>query len=226
MIDVILLEPEEAGNVGAVARVMKNFGFTSLVLVNPKCDHLEEKARNRAKHAQDVLENAKIVSSIYGKYHTLIATTGRIGTDYNVTRSPIAPAQLMPPQQKVGILFGREGSGLRNDELEKCDFIISIPTSPTYPVLNVSHAVCIVLYELFQHQKRKSTDHIITATKKEKEQTLWLINSIIDNITFPTASMRETQRKVWKRIIGKSLLSHREAAALMGFFRRLSRKKS
>ncbi len=228
MIEIILIEPEEPGNIGAIARVMKNFGFTSLILVNPHCNHLAEDARKRAKHGLDVLENAKVVKALRG-YHTLIATTGRLGTDYNITRSPILPAQLpdlLPKNAKIGLLFGRESTGLHNEELEKCDFIVSVPASAKYPVLNISHAVAIILYELYRKQKGKSTDHFIQANANEKKQTLKLVNEILNTIAFPTQSMLTTQKKVWRRIIGKSALTHREAAALMGFFRRLLQKKS
>src|SRR3989338_4206192 len=184
--DIILMEPEEPGNIGAVARAMKNFGFSNLILVNPKCDYLGEASRNRAKHAQDVLAKVKVVSKL-PKYHTLIGTTGRLGTDYNVPRSPIIPKNLQIPKKgKIGILFGREGVGLMNDEIQICDFIVSIPSNPEYPVLNLSHAVTIVLYELYQLQQQKSTDHFIPASIKEKDQTLNIINETIDSIEFST----------------------------------------
>ena len=60
MISVVLIEPGKSGNVGAIARAMKNFCFNELVLVNPKCNHLSQTSRNRAKHANDVLKKAKI----------------------------------------------------------------------------------------------------------------------------------------------------------------------
>lgn len=225
--DIILMEPSEPGNIGAVARVMKNFGFTSLLLVNPQCDHHHDQARNRAKHAQDVLSAAKVITKKdLHDYHTLIGTTGRLGTDYNITRSPLLPHQLpmlLPGQGTCGLLFGREGTGLSNEELKKCDLLISIPTSRQYPVLNISHAVGIILYELFLPMQKKSTDHIIPASKNEKTQTMRLIYKLLDTVDFPTQSMRKTQNIVWKRLIGKSFLTHREAAALMGLFRKLLR---
>src|SRR6056300_1395817 len=93
MINVILVEPKNSGNVGAIARSMANFGFSKLILVNPKCNHLPQTARNRAKWAQDVLTKAKVVSKI-PKMDTLVATTAQIGNDYNINISPISPRQL------------------------------------------------------------------------------------------------------------------------------------
>ena len=110
---------------------------------------------------------------------------------------------------------------MMNDEIQICDFIVSIPSNPEYPVLNLSHAVTIVLYELYQLQQQKSTDHFIPASIKEKDQTLNIINETIDSIEFSTKSMKQTQLNVWKRILGKSFITHREASALMGFFRKI-----
>ena len=228
MISIVLMEPKVSGNVGAIARVMKNFGFSNLVLVNPKCNHLSQEARNRAKHANDILEKAKVRKKL-GKFDYLIATTAILGTDYNIPRSPITPEQLSEKLSKVserlnvGILIGREGPGLYNEEILKCDFIVTIPTSKNYPTLNISHAVGILLYELHKKLgKKKVNDHIIFASEKEKEIILKKINNILNKLEFATKEKKETQRRIWKRIIGKSFLTKREAFALLGFLRKLT----
>ena len=150
MISIILIEPKKSGNLGAVARAMANFGFDNLVLVNPKCKKTAKEAIKRAKHGLAVLKKAKVVKKI-PKMDTLIATTAMLGTDYNIPRSPISPAQLskiIPSKGKVGIVFGREGPGLTNEEVLACDFVCTIPSSKKYPTLNLSHSVALVCYEL------------------------------------------------------------------------------
>ncbi|MBI4141369.1 RNA methyltransferase [Candidatus Woesearchaeota archaeon] len=222
--DIILLEPEKAGNVGAAARVMKNFGFENLVLTNPKCNHLSQEAKNRAKHALNILQTAKIIKkSELRKYHTLIATTAQLGTDYNITRSPITPEQLSETvinKKNVGILFGREGSGLSNKEIQMCDFVVTIPTSKKYPTMNLSHSIAIICYELFKN-KENITSHIRFATDADKKQLMKMIAQRLDKMKFSTKSKKETQRKIWKRMIAKSFLTKREAFAMMGFFRKI-----
>ena len=86
MISVILIEPEHSSNVGAVARAMANFDFAELVLINPKCNHLDKDAILRAKHsALKILKNAKVKDFSYLKqFDYLIGTTAKIGTDYNI----------------------------------------------------------------------------------------------------------------------------------------------
>ncbi|MBT5021534.1 RNA methyltransferase [Candidatus Woesearchaeota archaeon] len=229
-ISVILIEPKNSGNVGAIARVMKNFGFYNLILVNPKCNHLCQTARNRAKYAQEVLTKAKVRTfRILNQFDYRIATTARLGTDYNVTRSPITPESLGTKfrelnlnNSKIALIIGRESIGLKNDELELCDFTVSIPSDPTYPTLNISHSVGIILYELKkQLDKPKLGDNIRPVTKAELKQMNKMMNQIIKLLHFTTKDKITTQKKVWKKLFTKSFLSKRESFALMGMFNKL-----
>ena len=152
MIHVVLMEPEHPANIGAVARIMKNFGFKKLVLVNPKCN-INEDSHNLAKNAQDVLNNAKIANSIEG-FDYVIGTTAIIGNDYNIPRTPLSPKELAEKlsqvkEKQIALLFGRESAGLSNEEIKDCDFIVNIPSANDYTTLNLSHAVGVLLYEIF-----------------------------------------------------------------------------
>lgn len=227
MISVVLLEPEKPGNIGAVARVMKNFDFADLVLINPKCDHLSIESEQRAKHAVDIVRSAKIRSFDYlDQFDYLVGTTSKLGTDYNIPRSPLTPDKLAEVikdnDAKIGIVFGRESSGLTNEEVQKCDYIVSVPSSEEYPALNLSHSVAIILYELYRViGKNKITEHFISATKTEKDQIFKILDEVMSDLEFATDEKRETQRVVWKRLIGKSMMTKREAFALIGFLKKL-----
>lgn len=233
MIYVIMLEPETAGNIGAVARVMKNFEFTKLVLVHPHCDHLSPESRNRAKHSQDILENAEINEFfVVDDYDYLVATTARLGTDYNITRSPLTPRELaeklkeISPERKIGIVIGREGHGMFNEEIEKCDFVVTIPSTKEYSTLNISHAVAIILYEIYDAiGQNKVMSHITPIGKPEKDQILKMYDEILDSMDWVTKEKKETQQKLWKRIMGKAMLTKRESFAVMGFLRKILGKK-
>jgi TrmH family RNA methyltransferase len=215
---VICKEISNSGNVGAIARAMANFDLKNLILVNPLVDHLCSEARNRAKNAQDVLVKAKVVSKI-PKIDYIIATTAITGERYN-PRSPLTPkqlAQIIPKSGKIGLMLGPESSGLTKEEILKADFVVTIPASKKYGTLNVSHAASILFYELF---KADENIHEL-ASLKDKEVLSDYINKIIDKMEFPTAGKKETQRIVWKRLLGKSFLTKREAFVLMGFFKRV-----
>ncbi len=218
MINIILLRPENSGNIGAIARAMANFDLKNLILVNPKVNHLSQEARNRAKHAQDILKKAKVLKKI-PKMDLLVATTAITGTKYN-PRSPLTPSQLaekIPKNKNIGILFGPEGTGLRTEEVLACDFAVTIPASKKYPTLNLSQACVVLFYELFD--KPKNINEL--ASLKDKEIVLEYINKILSKMEFSTPEKKKTQNITWKRILNKSFLTKREAFALIGFFKKL-----
>lgn len=151
---VVLVSPEIPGNLGFVARLMANFGVEGLVLVNG-CEITEE-SRDRAVHAQHILDKAWRVSSLdealKGADLAFGTTAVLAAPDAAVWRNPIPLKEAIPllrrSGKKVALVFGRESRGLLNDELERLDILATIPTNDAYPSLNVSHALAIVLYEL------------------------------------------------------------------------------
>lgn len=230
MLTIVLIESEYPSNIGAIARVMANFDFNDLVLINPKCNHLDKEAILRAKHSSSkILKNAKIRDFSYlNSFDYLVGTTSRIGTDYNIPRSPLdidkfsgILKKISSRKTKVALLFGRDGSGLNNKEIQKCDFVVAIPSSPKYAALNISHAAAILLYEIFKNSKNnKIGENIAFANKKDKDVVLNYIYKALDKMSFQTKAKKETQKKVWKRVIGKAMLTRREVFALCGFFKK------
>lgn len=229
MISIVLLEPGIPGNLGAIARSMKNFGFKDLIIVNPQFDITCEETRNRAKHAQDILENARVVDEL-PKFDLLIGTSGKLGNDSNIPRVPITPDKLNSlvcnscnKELNIAILFGRESCGLTNEELSKTDFLVSIPANDDYPVFNLSHAVTIILYELSKNYKEENKEKFPLATREQKNALLKLIYEFIDKQKdtgkFSTETQPETQKLVWKRIV--NFLTGKEAQVLFGFFKKL-----
>jgi TrmH family RNA methyltransferase len=202
---------------------MKNFGCSDLVLVNPACDHLDKDARARAMHAKDVLRDAVVVES-WPRVDYLVGTTAMLGGDYNLKRSPVSPdelgARLARVDGDVGLVFGPEDCGLTNEQVKRCDFVVAVPTHPSYPTMNLSHAATVVLYEVFKHSDEAGIgDNIEPIGTKEKEVLLELIDTVLETLPFQTDDKRETQKLLWRRIVGKSMLTNRESQALMGLFR-------
>jgi tRNA/rRNA methyltransferase len=249
-ITVILIEPENAGNTGAICRAMKNFDFEELVLVGPKFETNSTDLRNRAKWANDLVDkieilpkyNEKVLKKVRKDFDYLIATTAKLGRDYNILRSPITPEQLAerlaeldnkPQKTKkskkditIGIVMGREGSGLTNEELQIMDFTVTIPTSKKYGTMNLSHATTIILYEIFKKISEENIiSHINPISEPERKQLMKLLDESMDKMYFLNEDKKDTQRMVWKKMINKSFLSRREAYALMGFLKKINRQK-
>jgi len=228
---VVAQEFRWPSNCGALARVMANFNFDSLFFLRPQCEFKGNEAIKYAKHGKKVLEKASVLkdfSELFKRFDYVVATTAIVGTDYNIPRSPVTPEELAKivsradKRKRFAIVIGREGEGMSNEEISKCDFIVTIPTSKRYPTMNVSHAAAIILYELFKHSKaRKACSHIRAASGKEKRILLNLIEKSLQKMPFATEQKRNTQRIIWKRLIGKSVLTRREAYGLCGFFKKL-----
>ena len=149
----VLFKPKSAGNVGAAARALKNMGFSELRLAAPQIRHKREAAA-MAVHGRDVLEAAKTYADLAAAIAdcTLtVGTTCRPGP----YRSEIASIRDNSPRlireshsNRIAIVFGPEDFGLTNRELKLCQRLVTIPTAPAYPSLNLAQAVMVVAYEL------------------------------------------------------------------------------
>ncbi|MHA1753976.1 MAG: RNA methyltransferase [Candidatus Odinarchaeia archaeon] len=222
---VVLIEPENSGNIGAVARVMKNFGLEKLVLVNPKAE-VDSQALAFAMHGRSILDKVRVehdISNIISESDLVIGTTAISGGDYNPLRNSLSVSEIkkleFPENGVVSILFGRESRGLSNSELNLCDFILTIPASEDYPTLNISQAAGIIFYELHNLQWGKSFSKSRLAKRFEKELIIDFIEKIIETVNIPAHKCYSTIR-VFKNLIGRALITGREAYTLIGLFRK------
>lgn len=220
-ISIVLIEPLYEGNVGFTARVMKNFGFTRLVLVNP-CT-LGDDAIMRASHARDVLEDARrmTIKEVYNEFDFVVATTGEVSKSVcTPMRMPYyAPAEVREIvgdiDGTVAILFGRENWGLANTELARANLICTIPTSEIYPILNLSHAVGILCYELANLPRGTYP----LASPVEMDSLYRHIDAFLNRIDHPDFK-RENTMTLIRRVLGRTKLTIREASTLHGLMRR------
>jgi tRNA/rRNA methyltransferase len=150
---IVLVEPREAGNVGAVARAMKNFGFDDLWVVG---DHppLQPVAGWWASGADDLVERIKFAPTLQeavADAHLTIATTSSRGRNAPTDLTPEEVAseyRAIGKEQTLALVFGREDSGLTHDELMLCQRTVSIPANPEYPTMNLAQAACVFCWEL------------------------------------------------------------------------------
>jgi tRNA/rRNA methyltransferase len=220
-IKVVLVEPRVDGNVGAVARSMANFGFTELCMVNP-CE-LTDEAFKRAKHANYILKDARVVTSfdeaVADCFH-IIGTSGIVTAgEKHYIRIPLTPREFAERaegvEEKVALVFGPEDTGLRQDDLAKCDMLVNIPSHEDYPVLNLSHAVTIVLYELYQ--KRIHVGSPKKASEHEKDKLYEFFDDLLDAINYPEFR-RERTSIMFRRMMGRAMPSRWEFHTIMGVF--------
>lgn len=152
-IRIVLMEPSHPGNIGGAARAMKTMGIGDLVVVRPE-RYPDPQAEWRAAGALDVLDAARIVESLdaaIGDCGLVIGTSTRSRRIPWPVSSPREAAGIIraePGQAPIAILFGREVSGLTNDELKRCRLHLQIEANPDYPSLNLAMAVQVVCYEI------------------------------------------------------------------------------
>lgn len=153
-IRIVLVEPSHPGNIGASARAMKNMGLDDLCLVRPRLfPHGDATAR--ASGADDVLHRTRVVENLESALSDCGFVVGASARKRSLpwpalsTRDSAAKLAAMRIVCPVALVFGREKSGLTNDELKRCNALTTIPASPGYPSLNLAMAVQILAYELW-----------------------------------------------------------------------------
>ncbi len=228
---IVLVSPKGADNVGAIARAMKNFGFTDLRIVAPRCD-LNQAAR-MAVHAQDVLENAKVFDDLLGAIGELkfvVATTARPRRDHAMPVLLRDAAKIILAKQQAhknicAVVFGREEHGLFNEELDLCQMHIRIPSSENYAALNLAQAVGIVAYELemaaleeagLESPQFDSVLRRTPAVRKQLEPMYAHLAAYLQEVGFSDAKRTEQMMRRFRQIFDKSDLTLYEVNLLRG----------
>ncbi len=226
---IVFVECETPGNIGFLARTMANFGLKNLILINPPT--LTNEAFYQATHGKYIVENAKIFPTLDDFYQSQridfkVASTGMAGGSYNLSRIPIKPEDLgksINVSNKTAILFGREGNGLTNKEIENCDICVSIPTDPTYPIMNISHAAAIIFYELFKNKHEYGVEGLVESSDLEKEYLVKDMQELINYLDIPEHK-KKNGLKTFNNIVSRAFITGREAHTLKGILRRLKIK--
>ena len=182
-------------------------------------------------HAKKTVENAEMYNTVEEfvkdkEIDFIVGSTGAPGGSYNLSRIPLRPDELgksMNYNDKIAILFGREGNGLSNAEIDMCDIIVSIPTDASYPIMNISHAAAIILYEVFKNRNNYPVEGLEESTAIEKEYLLKDMEKLISHLEIPDHKKRNGL-KVFKNIINRAFITGREAHTLKGILRRLNMK--
>jgi len=218
---VILVGPSHPGNVGASARGAANFGCTDFRVVAPQCDIRSNEALGRAKHAKQLLTDAKVfpdLRSALGGISMAVGTTARSQPSENhFLRKPSDIrdylAGLGEWQGRLAWVFGREDAGLTGAEVDLLDALVTIPTAE-YWSLNLSHAVTLCCYEHFRLGKAS-----ITPQRDLEPDAMQALHNAWDALVEETearAWRQRTARGVWRKVVGRSYPDTYEVHNLMG----------
>ena len=227
---IVLVRPQLPENIGMVARVMKNFTLKELILVNPKEDWLNNKSINSAKKANNIINNARVYSNLNDalkKFKYVIATTNR-KRFLNKQNSNIFNhiRKALNNYKEVAIIFGPENSGLSNEDLRLSDLIFSINTNNNSNSLNLSHAVAIISYKIFelnQLSKQKFKDDNLDYVNKGQLSKYfdYLFENLSSKNFFQPKEKTESMKNNIYNIYSKSPLTKKELQTLWGITKKL-----
>ena len=229
-ISFILVEPREPGNIGASARAMKNMGFTHLELVKPR-SFMTEETKKMACNAFDILARAEIYGSLNEALEAktlVVGTTRRLGR----TRGLILPLEegikkviASAKKNRVAILFGREDKGLNNREVEECGFLITIPSDPSSPSLNLAQSVLLVAHEL--SRKTYSGQFPRAVTRPELEILHHHIHDTLKLLEYIPRGNRDLEARIMrnlKHLLARAGLTDWELNMLHGICGQIEKK--
>lgn len=226
-IRIVLINTSHPGNIGSAARAMKTMGMTELYLVDPQ-QFPHPKAEEMASNANDILEKAIVVNTL----EEALADCGLVvGTS---ARSRTIPWPMLSPREfaekaikesvghKVAVIFGREQSGLTNEELHRCHFHIQIPSNPEYSSLNLASAVQVIAYELRVasevDQKSEIWDHRFVSAE-EMEGFYEHLERILIEIDFLDPKVPRQLMTRLRRLFNRARLDEMEVNILRGILK-------
>jgi TrmH family RNA methyltransferase len=226
----ILVGPTEPGNIGAAARAVKNMGFHRLELVGP-VPYLTDEAKSMACHAKDVLKAAKVYKAfppaLAGK--SLVAgTTRRLGGRRGLILDVRAGASLLrkaAETNKVAVLFGNEHTGLTSRELDECGLVLTIPSAPAFPSLNLAQSVMITAYELSRLEARPQSPGLVE--NKDLQKLYRRFPKTLHLLGYGPKGDKDLEVEIvrnLKRLIGRAGLTEWELNMFLGLCTRIDRE--
>ena len=244
-ISIVMVEPQHPGNIGSVARAMKTMDLKNLVLVAPR-RYPDPQALWRSANATDILEKAVVLETLEEALSEIQFVVGTSARVRQLSPKILEPRSLGPklaalnPGSSTAILFGREDSGLTNEELQKCHVQLQIPASEEYGVLNLAMAVQIVAYELFVFFKMNADEarkNKSLPSNSASEERFWdrprasqdKIEALIAQIErslYTSGYLSENNPGLVlqriRRMLMRNSLDHTEVQILHGFIKKLT----
>jgi TrmH family RNA methyltransferase len=222
---IVLINTTHPGNIGAVARAMKTMGLTDLRLVEP-ARYPDPDAVARAAGAADILDQAIVHATLDEALADTVLVVGTSARQRHVEWPMLDPHDgacplLAHASRPVAILFGREHSGLTNEELQRCDYLVQIPANPEYSSLNIAAAVQIICYEIWrQAQTSTAADskplNVSSITQKTMENFYRHLEQTLVELNFLDPQFPRHLMPQLRRLFNRARPDERELNILRG----------
>lgn len=227
-ISIILVRPKFHENIGSVARAMKNMGLSRLMVVHGSSP-LHPNAYKLASGAEAILERAEeffTLEEAVSEMGCVVGTTSRRGKERSPLLSPESLTKKLIPislKNPIGIVFGSEKEGLTNEELSLCHLYVRIPSTESFPSLNLAQAVMVVGYELFQASIEIHKKPIQLARAEQLERMFEHMEKTLIQIGFLDSNHPKRIMSVLRRLFGRSQMDEREVRILHGIWSQMDR---
>ncbi len=226
MIQIVLVETQDAANIGAVCRAMKTMGISKLAIVS-EADYDINRIKTLSLHAYDLYENHRRFSNLPAALADSILTAGatrrrgKFRKFFSLLPEEFAEkVQGSEAEGLISIVFGREADGLTDMELACCDLAIHIPSSPAFPSLNLAQAVQVITYTL--HRTLVPRTGYLPIMKDRLETVSHTIADSFEQIGFYKQDEQELVRLFFRDILGRAALSESEADRVEKMFRKMA----
>lgn len=226
LVRVVLIDPSHPGNIGSVARAMKNMALSDLVLVRPRSfPHAD--AVSLAAGADDILGGARVVGSVeeaIADCGLVAGTTSRprsFNWDFLTPRDLAQRVEALSPQNRVALLFGSERYGLANDDLQCCNVLVRIPANPDYCSLNLAMSVQLIAYELYLARNQPESHFQVErplATGHEMELLYAHLQRVLDLVAFEDRNGSGHLMTRVRRLFNRAQMDQNELNILRGIF--------
>jgi tRNA/rRNA methyltransferase len=227
-ISVLLVETQSAGNIGSVARVMKNMGVGELILVNCHTE-LTEESYHLACGADDILQNCHRVNSLREALNPFRLSVGTSSRSVQWIPTVYHPKELaerlanLAENQKIALVFGPERTGLTNELLHHCQWLVTIPSNPAFDSLNLAHAVAILVYEIYQRFCRLPLGRSLEMAQLDQVERLFEhLEDCLEEIGFLNEQNPKHVMATLRQIFGRASLEDRDVRILRGMLRQWS----
>lgn len=219
---MILVSPRNPLNIGAVARAISNFGFSSLRLVDAYRPSLDE-AKSAVGASGEILLGAREFGTLAEAVADCELVVGTAGMEHRESRTPVELLELgarviRECQGSVALLFGSEKRGLSNDDLSYCQRLIRIPTSPAQESMNLGQAVAVCLYELIRSDDRQPGQAPARATSDQLDLMTDRLNEVLEESGYVHSPGVELKTR---RLVRRLDLSAHDAEAWLGMLRQI-----
>lgn len=230
---IILIKPQLAENIGMVARAMKNCDVKELRIVCPEQSPTDEHALRASAKSEEILYNARLYATTkeaLADLEVVYAATARPRHQIKEVMTAEYAAQNLPSNQKIGVMFGCERTGLENEDISLADKIIEIPLNPQHSSLNLAQAVLVICYEYYKTVTEiKGSRRITNGSQPVNKEKLFLFLDMLDNKIKQNpkikADMTETLLRNVNNIFTRAELTEQELNSLYGIINLLSHKE-